>query len=116
CVAAPDLLRQRLVAGGNALDGIDDACVLELETIVRRDGLRAGGEARVEQRSVEKLPRVIAGEGPPGSIRAMQPRREPDEDDPRVRNPKGGYGPRPVVRIAPVDLGQEFREPRAARA
>src|SRR6185312_3662450 len=115
-VAAADLLRQRLVAGRHAFDGIDDASVTKLEPIVRGDGLRPRGESRLVERAVEELARVIPGERPSRAVGPMQARGEPDEDDSWVSGAERGYGTCPIVRIAAMHLGQEFREPRTARA
>ena len=76
-VAGADLVRQRLVAGGNALDRIDDARLPQLEPIVRRDRLRPRREPCLVKRAIEKLPRIVAGERPPGPVRPVQPGARP---------------------------------------
>src|SRR4051794_12377955 len=82
--AGRDLLGDRLVAGREAFDGVEDDRAIELETIVRVSPIFAPGEAELEQGRVEQLAGIIAGEWPPGPVGALLAGREADDCEPRI--------------------------------
>src|SRR6185437_10855422 len=74
------------------------------------------GEAEGDQRGVEQLARVVAGERPSGAVGAAQSRRKADDDEARARIAEGGNGRVPEVREPGPVLGPEGGEARAVAA
>ena len=117
------LRRQRLVRRRRAADGGGD---------VRADRARSPSSAARDRRLVREPDRVhrreqevarrVAGEHPPGPVAAVRGRRQPDEQDPRVRIAEPRHRPAPVRLVAEArhllagDLLPPRDEPRAATA
>jgi len=115
-VAATDLRRQRLILRGHALDRIGDARLEESQGVVGRYRDRTGCEAGLVQRAVEQHPGMIAGEGPPGAVRAMHTGCKPDDKNTRSRGAERRHRPRPVIRVALAGALKKARKTRTACA
>ena len=59
---------------------------------------------------------MVAGEGPPGTIGAMQARSKPDDHDAWPRGSEGGHRARPVAVPLAAHLREEPGQARAAGA
>ena len=89
---------------------------LSSQPVARVGAIFAFREPELEQRRVEQLARIIAGERPPGAVGAVLARREADDRQPRL-----GIAERRHRRVPPVGmLGAAFvperHQPRAQRA
>jgi hypothetical protein len=82
--AIGDFRRKRFVLGRDAVHAIGDAAINQHHAVVRPGLIGAGGETIFDQSGVEQVACVIAGEGAPGAIGALQARREPDDREPSV--------------------------------
>jgi hypothetical protein len=80
--ACLDLPTGGLVGRRHAAHGIGDHAIDEAQTVLRRGAVPPRREPRLDQCGVEQLPGVIAGERPARPVRALQPRREPDNEQP----------------------------------
>src|SRR3990170_8952241 len=98
-VARCNLGGQRLVVRRQTLDRVRDAAALESQPVVGGDGFGALGKAEAVKRLIQQNAGVVSGERPPGAVGAVQPRCEPHDEQARVFVPKGGYGPRMVLRM-----------------
>ena len=90
--AGVDLSPDRLVGRRHATHRIGDAAVDRREAVVRLGAEMSFGEAVADERGVEQIARIIAGERPSGAIRPAQSGRETDDQKPRVFRAKGGDG------------------------
>ncbi len=59
---------------------------------------------------------MIAGEGPPGAIRPVHARREPDDEQAVASAAEGGDRAAVIVRVMFPDLIEEVRKARAEPA
>ena len=116
CVAGPDLLRQRLVLRGHALDRVADARVHQPQRILGADRDRSARQPGIEEGLVEEDPGVIPREGARGAVRPVHTRGKTDDEDARVRVTERGHRVRPVVRVTTARFLEECREPRTAPA
>ena len=88
----------------DAANGVGDAGADQLQPVVGPGAIGALGEAELDQGRIEQPAGEIAGERPAGAVRPRQPRRQPDDQQPRVKSAEGGD--RPVVPVGmpgPVD-------------
>src|SRR5262249_8268763 len=74
------------------------------------------GKSVVEKRRVEEVARIVASEGSPGAVGTLQPRRETDNQDSRIRIAEGGDRRVVPCRLARPRLGAKCRQPRTERA
>ena len=84
---------------------------LEREAVV---GARRKGPGRkpvFEQRRVKEIAGIVAGKGSAGAVGALQTGRKPDDQEPRVDRPEGGYR-----RVEPVRLRARARSRGRQRA
>ena len=63
---------------------VGDARVDERQPVVRPRIEFAAREAEFDQRRVEQVAGIIAGEGPPGAVGAAQAGRQADDQEPRI--------------------------------
>src|SRR5262249_51744216 len=76
----------------------------------------AGGEAELDERGVKEIARIVAGERPPSPVRALQPRREADDQQPRIeRSERGDRRIEPFGLPGPPTLAKR-NEPRTPAA
>ena len=113
--AGVDLRRQRLVLRRHAVHRVADPAIDQRQPVVGPGLIDALGEAVFEQRGIEQVAGEIAGEGTPGAVGALQPRREADDQEPAV-----GIAERRHRRIEPVRFTRarclaEAGEPRTER-
>ena len=80
--AGGDLRRRRLVLRRHAAHRIGDDAVDELQAVVGARLVAPAGEAELQQRCVEEIAGVVAGERSPGAIGAVEARREADDQQP----------------------------------
>lgn len=73
------LVDGRLVRGRRTSNRRSHIGVGQLQTIIERHCLRLIGEARAEERAIEKVAGAIAGEHPTRSVRPMGSRSEADD-------------------------------------
>ena len=73
-----------LFSGGTQRTALVMRQSTSVETVVGAGFVVALGEAKFFQRGVEEIAGIIAGERPPGAIGAAQPRRESNDQQPRV--------------------------------
>ena len=80
-------------------DGVGDAAIDQLKTVIGRAAVCALGEAVVNQSWIEQIARIIAGKRPSGSVGPFEPWGEADDQE------LGGYvaerGDGGVVPIGP---------------
>jgi hypothetical protein len=115
-IAAVNLLGQRLVAWRQALHGIADPAIYEAQAVIGRNGLRPGRKSKVMQRAIQEYPGMVAREGPPGAICAMQAWREADHEQPMARAPEGRHRTAVIVWVTPAHAIEKTGEARAAPA
>ena len=113
--AGVDLDRQRLVLRRHAAHRIADAAVHQRQPVVWPGVIRAGRKAVVEQRGVEQVAGIVAGEWPPGAVGALDPGGEADNHQFGVVGPERGHR-----RIEPVGFARAngvavINQPRAER-
>src|SRR3954447_24893848 len=99
--------RQVLISAGNGLfcggpptprrahpatHRVADPAIDQQHPIVRAGLVDALGEAVLDQGRVKQVACEIAGEWTPRAIRALQPRRETNDQKPTVEITEGGYG------------------------
>jgi hypothetical protein len=68
--AGVDLGRRRLVLRRYAMHRVGDARVDQGQAVIRPRVEPAAGESEFAQRRIEQIAREVAGEGPPGAVRA----------------------------------------------
>src|SRR5215831_2685430 len=113
--ALPDLLADGLVFRRHAAHRIGDARIDKGQAIVRPRRIFAHGEAVARERFVQQIARIVAGERATGAVRALQPRREPDDQQSRHHRSEGGNrGVVPSWLPAPPGLAKRD-EARATR-
>ena len=105
-IAAVRKLRQVLIStpvglfsGGTQLHGIGDARVDELQAVVGALLIGAAGEAEAEQRLVEQVAGIVAGERPAGAVGALHAGRQADDQQARGDRPEGRHR-----RVEPVRM------------
>ena len=81
-----------LFSGGTQRTALAIAASTSVEAVVGSRSIGARREAEFDQRSVEEVAGVVAGERPAGAVGAAQARREADDQKPRVAAPKVGTG------------------------
>src|SRR3546814_1455485 len=62
---------------------VDDDRAVQRHPVVGPGLVAPLGQPEFIERRIEQIARIIAGERPPGAIRAMLARREPDDREPR---------------------------------
>ena len=115
-VAAPHFIGPRLVRRRQALHRVGDAAADELEAVVGPVGTVVTGETELVQTAVEQHAGVVAGEGPPGAVRAVHPRSKTHHQEPGAARPERRHRPRVVVGVLSSDPFEELGEPRAVPA
>ena len=85
CVAGIDLRTDRLVVGRQALHGVGDAAVDQLEAIVSRFRMLARAETVLMQHLVQQDAGMIAGKRPARCDSPVHARRQSDYQEARVR-------------------------------
>src|SRR3546814_16489189 len=63
---------------------VDDDRAVQRHPVVGPGLVAPLGQPEFIERRIEQIARIIAGERPPGAIRALLARREPDDREPRV--------------------------------
>src|SRR6185312_3974631 len=111
-----DLGRRWFVLRRHAAHRVADAAVDEREAVVRMRFVFAAGEAVPQQGLVEQHAGIVAGERPAGAVGALQARRKPDDQQPRVRRPKRGHRRVEPGRLLLPPRFAEFDQSRATRA
>ena len=86
--AGVDLVRRRLVLGRHAAHRIGDAAIDQFEAVIGARGISAAGEAEIDQRRVEQVAGIVAGERPAGAVGAAQAGRQADDQEARVGRPE----------------------------
>ncbi len=120
--ARADLFRRRLVVRRSASHGRADVGVRQRQAVVARDAGRLRRKPRRVERLIKEVARAVAGEHPPGSIRAVRPRRQTNQQQPRTRIAEPRHRLRPVIPIAispPLHashFGAILHQPRTLRA
>ena len=114
--AGVDLRRQRLVLRRHAVHRIADPAIDQRQPVVGPRLIDAVGKAVFEQRRVQQVAGVIAGEGPAGAVGALHARREPDDQQPPVGIAERRHRGIEPVRLARARRLAEADEPRAERA
>ena len=66
------------------MHGIGDPAVDQLQAVVGTRLIGALGKAVFEQRGVEQVAGIVAGEGTAGAVGALHPRRETDDQQARL--------------------------------
>ncbi len=115
-VAGVDLRADRLVIGRQALDGIGDAAIRQLQIIVCGKRLCVRAEAELVQHLVQQDPGVIARERPARPVRTVHAGRQPDDQETRLRIAKRRHRPTVIVRVALLHVIKEPGKPRAGPA
>src|SRR3546814_5169877 len=81
---------------------VDDDRAVQRHPVVGPGLVAPLGQPEFIERRIEQIARIIAGERPPGAIRALLARREPDDREPRVWVTEGGHR-----RVPPIgELGR----------
>src|SRR3546814_5830183 len=102
--AGADFLWRRLVLRRQAPNRVDDDRAVQRHPVVGPGLVAPLGQPEFIERRIEQIARIIAGERPPGAIRALLARREPDDREPRVWVTEGGHR-----RVPPIgELGAQF--------
>ena len=115
--AGGDLARLGLVCRRQAFDRVEDDRALEPQPVRRVGAILALGQPELEQRRVEQLAGIIAGERPAGAVGAMLAGREADDRQPGLA---GRRTPAPARSTSPGCSARhslaERDQPRAQRA
>src|SRR3546814_2149022 len=91
---------------------VDDDRAVQRHPVVGPGLVAPLGQPEFIERRIEQIARIIAGERPPGAIRALLARREPDDRAPRVWVTEGGHR-----RVPPLgELGAQFPTERDERS
>src|ERR1700730_6510450 len=114
--AGRDLLRRRLVLRRHAAHRIGDAAVDQLEAVTGAGVILAAGEPELEQRCIEQIAGIIAGDRPAGAIGAAQSRCEANDEEARVGWPERFDRRVEPLRFLRTPSFAENDEARAARA
>src|SRR5690606_31470293 len=100
----------------HAAHGIDDHRIAQLQAVLRIGLELARGETELEERRVEQVAGIVPGEGPARAVRALESRRQPDDDQPWHCIAPARNRCVPECGLALAILLAEFGEPRAERA
>src|SRR5690242_8122303 len=103
-VAAANLFRQRPVRGWQALYGVRDAALLELQPVARSGGYRPVGKAVTVKRVVKQYSREITREWPAGAIGAVHAWSQPHHQQARVPCPERSDRSRVIAGLLGPDL------------
>ena len=106
-----DLLANWLVFRRYAPNGVGDHAISQLQSIVRALTVGALRKAVLEQRRIQQITRIIAGERASGPVRAAHPGRKTDNQQPCITVPKTGDR-----RIEPIRILFAQRRPVIAQA
>jgi len=99
-LASGELDSRRLVLGRGAPHRGGDIAIPEDEAIVLRNGSRLIREAGAVQSPIQEFPAPVSREGPPSAVASMGRRRQPDDQDFRIRISEPRDRPTPVFPIA----------------
>ncbi|MGY4294467.1 hypothetical protein ACVWXN_002562 [Bradyrhizobium sp. i1.4.4] len=113
--AGVDLDRQRLVLWRNAMHGIGDPAVDQLQAVVGPRLIGALGEAVFEQRGVEQVAGIVAGEGAAGAVGALHAWCKADDQQARLDVAEGGdrrVVPQRLARAVRLAKGDQARTKR----
>ena len=116
------LLRRRFVGWRSAANHSADPQVSEFHAVVAGDGFRFRGKASFMQHRKQKIARSVAGEGPPGAVGSVCPRRQAQRKHARPLIAERGHRLAPVLPIgigAAADtshFGAVFAQPRTTLA
>src|SRR2546426_6661969 len=91
---------RRLVLWRGAPHGGGDVAIPEDQSIVFRNGSRLIREAGAVQSPIQEFPAPVSRESPPRAVASMGRRRQPDDQDLRIRVPEPWDRPTPVFPIA----------------
>ena len=111
--AAVDLGADRLVLRRQAFDGVGNAAVKQLETVVRRFRAVASSEPVLVQHPVQQDACMIARERPAGAVRSVHSWCETNDHQPGIHIAKGRHRFAVVTGIAFTNVIEKFRQPRA---
>jgi hypothetical protein len=111
--AGLDLLGEGLVFGRHAANGIGDSAIDQLHAVVGAPSVGPAREAELGQRGVEQIAGVVAGEGAPGAVRALQAGSQADDQETRVQVPERRHGPVVEVGQAAPVYSAKGSQPRA---
>src|SRR5262245_60349662 len=90
--AGPYFLRRRLVLRWHAAHGVGDATIDQFQSVVGVRAVAALRKAKFTEGLVEQHTGVIAREGSPGAVGALQSRREPDNQHAGIERAERRYG------------------------
>ncbi len=115
-VAGLDLGRQWLVLRRHAAHRIGDHCIVERQPVpgVGLEGAR--GEAEVDERAIEQLARIVAGEGAAGAVGTGDTGCKARDQQPRIICAEYRHRRVEPVRMQIALLQPVCNEPRAQRA
>src|SRR5947209_8760267 len=88
--AGSNLTRLRLIGRRQAFDCVEDHRALELQPVAWTGAILARREPELEQRRIEQLAGVVAGEGSAGAVGAVLARRKADDRQPSIAITEGG--------------------------
>jgi hypothetical protein len=91
-----ELRRERLVGRRRTAAGRGEQRAREDQPIAATHRSRAVRESHRMQGAIEEITRFVTGEDPPRAVPAVRGRREPDEQDSRLRVSKGRQGTAPI--------------------
>ena len=114
--AGGELDGQGLVLGRQAAHRVADAGIGQRQTVGRVGPVGAGGEAELQERRVEQVAGIVAGEGTPGAVGALHAGRQADDQQPGVEPAERSDGCIVPVGILSLQRLPEGDEPRAAWA
>ena len=96
------LFRRRLILRRHTAHRIGDSAVDQFESVIGAGSVVAAREAEFSQRRVKEIAGIIAGERPPGAVRALEAWREADDQEARAARTERGDR-----RIEPCGLGRD---------
>jgi len=115
-IAHANFLRSWLILRREALHGIRDSATNEFETVLTADRLSQTGKSILMQGAVKENPGKVTGKWTPGSVRAMQPGRKPNDQQPCPGVAKGRNRMCIVARMSFADMSEMASQPRAVHA
>ena len=98
-IADHHFLRGRLVLGRHAANGIGYPAIDQLQAVVSRDRLVSRGESESMQGPVQQQSGVVTCKWAPGTIGAVHPRRQSDDQQSRSGCPEGWHRLRVIARV-----------------
>ena len=113
--AGCDLRRRRLVFRRHAAHGIGDPAIDQFKSVVGARRILAARKPVMPKRLVQQIAGLIAGERPAGAVGALQPRRETDDQQPRVERTEGGHRRVEPGRLFGAPFVAKRDQPRTAR-